>query len=151
MMKAKLAMMAILALGLTQTAGCFISSDDDDTVTVTDGVFHATWTVSDLAGPTTCEAKGADKASFLFTGSDNMGHEELFACADLVGDTDPLALDSYTYVVAMLDCPDTTPGCPGSTTLGMTDPLTTSTDTCDSISGTSCIVDLPTIDFTFSN
>ena len=124
----------------------------DDPATVNDAIFHTTWTMSDGAGPTDCASVGADKISFLFTrGSDNMGFDELFACDDLAGDTSPLTLDTYKYVAAVLSCPDEQPGCPGSTTLAMSDEQNTSApypdNTCDDLDGTTCIINLPTFDF----
>ena len=123
--------------------------DACDTVNVTGAVYHATWSLSTAGGPTTCAAQNANKVSFLFTGTDQMGHEDLFACEDLAGDSVPLALDSYTWVATLLDCTDAMPGCPNFNNLGQSDPLTEDFATCDAVVGTNCVVNLPTIDFTF--
>jgi len=147
MKRAKLAMLAILVLGATQAAGCIISSDDDDD-TVDNAVFHATWSLSTGGAATDCATQGADKVSFIFTGSNNMGTDEIFSCDALAGDTDPFPLDGYTVSVSVLDCPDETPGCPGGDVLGDAT-FETNSDTCDAIEGSSCIVDLPSVDFTF--
>ena len=149
MTRARLSMLAFAALALSLAVGC---GGDDDDVVVEDAIFHATWTISDAAGPTDCASVGAEKVSFLFTrGSDNMGFEELFDCDDLAGNSDPLSLDTYKYVAAVLDCPDTQPGCPGSSTLAMSDEQNTEAphadDTCDGVDGTSCIINLPAFDF----
>jgi hypothetical protein len=142
MNRAKLLILAILAVGASMAAGCTV---------VDQGVFHATWTVNGPGGPVTCESRGADKADFLFTQKTNsMGFDELFDCADLAGDTDPLPLDDYTYVATLLSCPNTQPGCPNSTTLLMSDPQDATTDICDSTSGSNCNVDLPTFNFNFA-
>src|SRR4051812_26307564 len=112
---------ALLALSLTQAAGCIINSSSDNTVS--DGVFHATWSLSDQAGPVSCAEVNADKADFLFTeASNSMGFDELFSCQALAGDSDPLPLDRYTYVASLLQCPDNQPGCPNSQTLGQSNP-----------------------------
>ncbi len=150
MKNSKLALIAIMALGLSQATGCIFTSDDDDDAVVTAGVFHAEWTLTETGvGTTTCAAQGADKVSFLFTDSLNMGFDEIFDCGDLAGDTNPLELDSYTFNVTLLDCPDTTPGCPGGADLGMAGPINANFNTCDVIAGSTCIKDLPGVDFAF--
>ena len=140
-----------------QTANADQTDDDNDglgnacdTPSVTAAVFHATWTVSDPGGPATCAEVGADKTSFLFTQDSNqMGFDELFDCQDLAGNTLPLPLDDYTWVATLLECPNADPGCPGGTTLLMSDAQNETTDTCDQIVGNDCIIDLPTVDFIF--
>ena len=140
MIKTKLATLAALALGATLAIGCTSSSEDEV-------IFHATWTVSDPGGPATCADFGAEKTSFLFTQASNqMGFDELFDCEAGAGDTVPLPLDNYTWVASMLDCPDTSPGCPNSTTVVMSDPQTENTEDCIN---NPCLVDLPTVDFIF--
>src|SRR6266508_2922701 len=133
MKNVRLVFVAMLAMAAFSSTGCIFTSDDDPS----SAVFHATWTITDAAGPSTCEAHGIDKTSFLFTGTDAMGHDEVFDCPDEAGDTAPLALDTYTYVVTLLSCPDTSPGCPGGTTIKMSDPtdVTASVDTCDRVNG----------------
>ena len=146
----------LVLVALTMTAfsstGCIFVDDDDDQPPPdpTAAVFHGTWSITDAAGPSDCETHGVDKTSFLFTGTDNLGHDELFDCADFAGDTAPLAYDQYTYVVSLLDCPDATPGCPGGAMVGeLSQPqdVTASVSTCDAVSGLNCIVDLPTFNF----
>ncbi len=131
--------------------GDFLGDACDTPAEFTQGVFHAEWTLTETGvGPTTCAAQGADKVSFLFTDSTLMGFDELFDCADLAGDTNPLPRDSFTFNVTLLDCPDATPGCPGGASLGMAGPISASFGTCESFSvPPTCIKDLPIVDFTF--
>ena len=144
--RTKLLLLAMAVLALAP--GCIIETNDGDVVT--DGVFHATWSLSDANGPTTCQQQAADKVSFLFTARyDGMGYDELFACPALAGDTVPLPLDDYTYVASILDCPDATPGCPGGDILGESPPLRDTFATCSAIDYGICFVDLPTIEFAF--
>ena len=145
MKNVRLVLVAMLAMAALSSTGCIFVSDDDPTA----AVFHGTWSITDAAGPSDCVTHDIDKTSFLFTGSDNEGHDELFTCADEAGDTAPLALDSYTYVVTLLQCPDATPGCPGGTSVKMSDPqeVTASVSTCDREDGDNCVVDLPTFNF----
>ena len=142
MNRAKLCTVATLALalGASLAAGCTSGNG------TTAAVFHATWTVA----PGNCASHNAQKISFAFTDSANGLHDEIFDCSDGANNTAPLPLSSYTYVVALLHCPDTTPGCPGSSTVLMAPALSVNTDTCDTITGTTCNIDLPTIDFSFT-
>ena len=140
MTRARLSMLAFAALALS-LAAC------DGDSSYTDVAFHPTWTLNGTTDPNACADLGADKAEFLFTqASNSMGFDELFDCGDFAGETAPLPIDDYTYVGAMLSCPDSTPGCPGSTTLAMSQQLS-ATDDCDDISDFICHVDLPTFDF----
>jgi hypothetical protein len=116
---------------------------DTTNPTPTDAEFRFTWTINDAAAnATSCAAAGADKADFLFTPDNDPGHpvDVLFDCDAMGGDTAPFDLGSYTYVAALLQCPTTEVGCPGSTTIVMSDPLPINTQTCDTIEGTHCIV-----------
>ena len=84
MTRAKLSMLAALALGVSLAAGC----TDDDTVVVDNVVFHPTWTIADSSGPSTCADHGAEKADFVFTPDANqaMLFDELFDCDALGGE-----------------------------------------------------------------
>ncbi len=138
----RLSIFVVLALLSLAATSCGTSVDH--------GVFHVSWTVTDASGASTCAAHGANKISFLFTGgTDHAGHDEIFDCSATSGDTAPLPLDDYTYVVALLSCPNSQPGCPGGSTIKMSDPQTTNSDICDRTSGSNCIVDLPVFNFNF--
>ena len=119
--------------------------------TVTQGVFVTSWTLTTNSGPTTCAAQGADKVSFVFTrGSDNMGFDEIFNCADMGGDTLPFTIDTYVYDVTLLDCDGAMPDCSDGANLGSTpDPIDANFNTCDQIVGNTCKVNLDNINFVF--
>jgi Thrombospondin type 3 repeat len=121
--------------------------DACDTPSVNQAVFNTSWMVTDASGPSTCAAHGATHVDFLFTdNATSMGTDEIFSCDDMAGDTAPFPLSSYTYVASILSCADATmPECliKGSA------PQDVNTDTCDSITGSTCFVTLPTFNFNF--
>ncbi len=123
--------------------------DACDTPAVDNAVFNTAWMLTNGAGATTCANVGANKTSYLFTGTDNMGHEDLFTCSDMGGDTAPVPLDNYTYVVTLLNCHDAQPGCPNFDNIKMSDPQTVNTNSCDTITGSTCHIDLPIFNFNF--
>jgi hypothetical protein len=183
-MKTSLVLMAALALGASQAAGCiFVVDDDTDTdgdgleddadncpdvynpnqadsdgdlvgdacdapPQVTSGVFHATWQLTRGNAATTCGAEGAAGVSFLFTGPSPStgGTDEIFSCADLMGNTAPFSVGDYTLSVSLLDAQDKVLGqsIPIENIVMPTDPAS-----CDAGGLTDCVVDLPLINFTF--
>jgi hypothetical protein len=140
MKKTRFAMVAALALFAMQAAGCIFVTDDED-----EGYFHATWQLTLTGGgSTTCAQQGADGVSFLFTDSANNGTDEIFSCAALAGNTNPLPVDQYTLSVSLLDANDQV--------LGQSIPIDgddTSLLTCDSFDGDLCVKNLPLINFQF--
>jgi hypothetical protein len=139
----KLSMTALALVVLSQAAGCIFVSDDEDEID--QGVFHSTWTLTQGGSAVTCGDVGAVSVSVLSTGSDNMGHDDLFDCVDMAGDTFPLALDDYTIAVDILDA--------AMASLAVQPAVLDAsflTDPCDRESGSTCIIDLPNVEFAFS-
>jgi hypothetical protein len=91
---------AVLLAGLAHASGCIITTDDDDD----DGRFFLTWSLVDAVGPLDCAEVGADRVSVLSTRVGTAsGIEDIFACEDLEGTTDPLPSGTYTVSVSLLE------------------------------------------------
>jgi hypothetical protein len=138
---------AALALCAFSATGCIFVSDDDP-IEPTQGVFHATWTLTQGGAAVTCTDVAAASTSFLSTrASDSMGFDDIFDCADLAGDTVPLTIDDYAISVSILDANDAVLG-------QIPNPLEHSfvTDLCDTVSadGDVCTINLPNVEFQFS-
>jgi hypothetical protein len=132
--------------------GCVIvsddSSDDDgnNPPPPTQGAFRTSWSITQTGAATTCAAVGAEKVAFLSTKvGTTMGFDDQFPCADLAGDTGPLAIGNYTISVDVLDAAGT-PLNP--TPANLQDGFNNG---CDSVEGANiCIVNLPNVEFAFS-
>ena len=137
----KLSMTALALVVLSQAAGCIFVSDDSPS----QGVFHSTWTLTQGGSAVTCGDVGAVSVSVLSTGTDNMGHDDLFDCVDMAGDTLPLAIDDYTIAVDVLDAAmaslATAPAVLDASFVN---------DPCDADDGTTCTIDLPNVEFAFT-
>ena len=137
----KLSMTALALVVLSQAAGCIFVSDDSPS----QGVFHSTWTLTQGGTAVTCGDVGAVSVSVLSTGTDNMGHDDLFDCVDMAGDTFPLAIDDYTIAVDVLDS-----AMASLATAPAVLDASFANDPCDSESGDTCFINLPNVEFAFT-
>jgi hypothetical protein len=108
----------------------------------TNVVFRYTWMI---AGGGTCASLNADKVFMVMTrDSDNMGFSEIFDCGDFAGDSAPLELGSYVVVPTLVHCNDGVGTCQDTTTVSTNDnPTPLTSDPCDSVEGTNCVVTTP--------
>jgi hypothetical protein len=141
MKNARLVIVAMLAMGAFQSAGCFFTTDDSDDDVVDAVRFRMTWSFTDANGPTDCLAHNGDTVNFVFTrDTDNMLFAEPFNCEDMMGTTAPLTLGAYHYVPTLTFSD-------GSPNVMTDDAIPINSDVCDSLEGSNCIVNQ---DFNFN-
>jgi hypothetical protein len=120
--------------------------------TVIDGKFHAEWMFADAGR--NCASLGVTHVEYLFSVTDDSSippEVYPFPCEPLVGETETMPLDDYTWTAQAVDCtgvvdpaapcdPLAEPSLAIDTSFFAADGVTAS---CTLIEGQTCVVDLP--------